>query len=1751
MQTSQSNPSINTAEMKSATNKMMEPGAASANDDMSSIDYSKYIEEPWAIIESYFKGQYLERLVRHQLESYNNLTNYQLNKTIDMFNPMRIVSEEDLDPATGLYSLEVIATFENFNIYRPQIHENNGAIKLMFPQEARLRNFTYASAMTVDISFKYIVRNGEHLQNMQIFNKTFQKIHIGKLPIMLKSTNCVLSQYKHVENTQTGECRMDAGGYFIINGSEKTVLAQERAAENRVYCFNISKNSTKFTYTAEMKSVPDTKCISPKQINMMMSSKNNGFGFPIYIQIPRVKVPLPLFTIFRALSVLTDKEICDRILMDIDPSQYSTMLECLQASVIESNKCMTQEDAMKLLTSNVMYTPINMDKETGALKKREFAKEILKNDLYPHCQTIPQKLFMLGYSANKLLQASLEWIKLDDRDSYVNKRIDLTGTLLNNQFRNYFNKMVKDMEKQIKKEINTGSWRSTDDYENIVTLTNLYKIIKPTTIENGINRALATGDFGIKHNNSNKVGVAQVLNRLTYPSSLSHLRRISTPADKSGKLVPPRKLHNTTWGFICPAETPEGQSVGIVKNLSVMAHISIHTHSNSLYEYISPHVTPIEELFPITSHDFVKVFINGTCIGFTFSPFELYVSIKEKKHKGIINIYTSVIFNYKLKEIRVCNDSGRIMRPLLRVKKNKLIINNEIIEQLKSGELEWNDLFTNCKIPEAALEYIDPEEQSHSLIATTPKELLTANAELKKFTHCEIHPSTLFGVVASCIPFPDHNQSPRNTYQCAQSKQALGVYATNYNERMDKTAYVLNNPTRPLVETRIMNMIRLNDIPSGCNITVAIMTHTGYNQEDSLLINKGSIDRGLFQATIYHTEKDEDKQKINGDEEIRCKPDPSKTKGMKFGNYNKVTSKGVVPENTLVENRDIIIAKVTPIKDNRNDHTKVIKYEDQSKMYRTNEPAYIDKNYIDRNGNGYSFAKVRVRTVCKPAIGDKFSSRAGQKGTCGNIIPEEDMPFTKDGVRPDIIINPHAIPSRMTIGQLKEMLLGRVLVELGLFGDGTSFGDLAVSSISEKLAELGFESNCNEILYNGLTGEQFESDIFMGPVFYQRLKHMVRDKQHSRSIGPMVNLTRQPAEGRSRDGGLRFGEMERDCTTGDTLIGLSFGRSIKIQEMTECGYSVLGWSDEKNGLVPALQSGFMDKGVKECFQLTFEDGRKVVYTDNHPLLTSAKEWVRVKDLVINETAIKSSVTYPTININEEMQQCAGWSLQAGSLLLTTNTPQEYLKTLAFASILGYLVTDGHIYRTETNIYGKVFLGHPIDVKTFNESLKLFSKVSDKLKMTHNTYYLNIDTEFISNIASLEGITIGAKINQHSELPAFILDENCPEPIVREFLAGVFGGDGHTCVLPLHRGKRDMVTSISISKSKTVDKCESLTTMMHQIQHLLHKCGIHKTTIQNFKEITASKKCADKTNKRVELVLHLDINELIPFSEKIGFRYCCHKSQRLEAGVSYKRLRNEVCRQHNWLVARVDEITNFSKIKADHPEQTVPTKKAILQAVKDLQSTEPLIHEYAVPTAHDITDHLIKGTTFGKFSTKSFPTAEEFFRNIGALSWFMDEPPAKSDVREDDIAEDFVEEEELNANSTGVTYGVNRDCGSIPAMNLKIIDRRPVGPKQVYDIQVDDVHSFLANGIVSHNCMVSHGASRFTRGRLYDASDKFQVHVCKRCGMIAAYNDEVHIHHCKTCDNKTEFSYVEIPYACKLLSQELITMNVAMRIITDH
>lgn len=1125
------------------------------------------------LLESYFRPHHLERLVRHQIESYNHFVGTQIQKTIEMFNPIHIKSEADYHKSLDTHALEVFVTFENFHLYRPQIFENNGAIKLMFPQEARLRNFTYSSAMTVDIHFKYLIREGAQLDQVRWVHKVLPKIHLGKLPIMLKSNLCVLTQYKHMDARNTGECKYDAGGYFIINGSEKTVLGQERGGENRIDCSYVHKSDPKYLWKADVRSVPPSKCISPKQLSMLVCAANDGFGHALVVQMPRVKTPLPLFVVFRALGVVSDRDICELIVLDLDSPRQAAMLDLLRASIMDANECLTTERAIRHIAANLQSpkpasvmaaartaaaataaaaaaaAALDSEKADGEKsakekaeedarredRKRQFVRDLLQNDLFPHCTTLVQKRYFLGQVASRLLQVMLGWRATDDRDACPNKRIDLVGVSLNNLFRNHLNTVVKDMERQIVKELKTGSWRSTEDHENIVNQTNIYKIVKSSTIENGFRRALSTGDFGLKNAQSgSKVGVAQVLSRLTYVASLSHLRRvsISTNTEKNGKLIPPRKLHPTSWGFLCPAETPEGPTVGIVKNLSYMTHVTIPSAGDPslvLGEYLRDHLVPLETLVsPAEAFQKVKVMVNGAWLGVARDPVGLYAHLKELKLRGVLNVYTSVVLDCPTQEIRVCTDGGRVTRPLLRVANRRLVLTAEHVRQLRARTLAWDDLLlSGGKLDEAAIEYVDPEEQAHAMIATHPDDL-RKNPRVR-YTHCEIHPSTIFGVIASCIPFPDHNQSPRNCYQCAQAKQAMGMYATNFHERMDKTGYVQTYLARPLVDTRVMGMLKLHEIPSGYNIVVAIMTYTGYNQEDSLLINKAAVDRGLFQITLTHTEKDEDKQKINGDEEIRCRPNPAKTKGMKFGNYGKVNAKGVMPENERVENGDIIIAKVTPIKENKNDPTKLIKYEDGSKHYKTSEETYVDKNYIDKNGDGYTFAKVRLRTTRKPVIGDKFSSRHGQKGTAGNLIAEEDMPFTASGLRPDLILNPHAIPSRMTIGHTIETQLGKVLLELGLFGDGTSFGSLTVEAISDLLLERGFEAYGNELLYDGQTGRQLQCSVFMGPVFYQRLKHMVNDKQHSRSIGPTVKLTRQPKEGRANDGGLKFGEMERDC----------------------------------------------------------------------------------------------------------------------------------------------------------------------------------------------------------------------------------------------------------------------------------------------------------------------------------------------------------------------------------------------------------------------------------------------------------------------------------------------------------------------------------------------------------------------------------------------------------------------------------------------
>ena len=608
-----------------------------------------------------------------------------------------------------------------------------------------------------------------------------------------------------------------------------------------------------------------------------------------------------------------------------------------------------------------------------------------------------------------------------------------------------------------------------------------------------------------------------------------------------------------------------------------------------------------------------------------------------------------------------------------------------------------------------------------------------------------------------------------------------------------------------------------------------------------------------------------------------------------------------------------------------------------------------------------------------------------------------------------------------------------------------------------------------------------------------------------------------PVLARARDGGLRFGEMERDCVSADTLVTLSNGLSMKIKNMRNNKINIFGFDENKNGLVKSKQIDFMNKGTRPCIQLTMEDGRNIICTEDHPMLTKNNEWIKAKDLIINKDRLKVGIKCPELDIEKEINECNGWSLNVDDLTLKTDNNDNYLKTLAFARIIGLLITDGHIAPDNR---GSVFLGHKLDVELFLEDLNMFCNYNNYIKQNH-CYTINLPLVFMKKILNLNGLIIGKKVNQAAVLPEFV--NNCPKPILREFLGAMFGGDGHTCFLGLHRGKCDLLSSVGFSKSKTEENVESLNDMMEQIKGLLSKFNINKVTIQKPKEISDSKN-KENNDKVYEINLHIALDDLIKFYQNIGFRYCCHKSQRLEGGVSYKRLRTEVTRQHNWIVNRVDEITNYKAEKLANSSKKIQTKNAIIKAVNELKQNEALLHEYAIPTTTDIRDHLIRGTKFGSFRSGSFPTAEEFLKSINILDWFL--------------------------NDDNTAYGVERQKDYLPTMNMKVIGKKLVGNKPVYDISVDKTHSFLAEGVIAHNCMIAHGMGQFLKERLVNTSDQYFVHVCSNCGLFARKKPDKNIYVCQLCNlrnNVYTTHKVEIPYAFKLLIQELEAINIVPKI----
>eukprot|EP00497_Spongosphaera_streptacantha_P001025 TRINITY_DN168_c0_g2_i3.p1 TRINITY_DN168_c0_g2~~TRINITY_DN168_c0_g2_i3.p1 ORF type:complete len:600 (-),score=97.58 TRINITY_DN168_c0_g2_i3:128-1927(-) len=515
---------------------------------------------------------------------------------------------------------------------------------------------------------------------------------------------------------------------------------------------------------------------------------------------------------------------------------------------------------------------------------------------------------------------------------------------------------------------------------------------------------------------------------------------------------------------------------------------------------------------------------------------DLVGTMRDLRRQITLPIEVSVVWIIRDKELQLWSDAGRCLRPLYIVNQDQtLAIKGEHIRLLEKSEnnqadFGWEDLVSN-----GLVEFIDVEEEDTVMCAMHFDELSETNGYSSTYTHCEIHPAMILGICASIIPFPDHNQSPRNTYQSAMGKQAMGVYTTNFQFRFDTMAHVMFYPQKPLAITRPMEYLKFRELPAGQNAIVAIACYSGYNQEDSIILSQSSIDRGFMRSTFYRSYFSEEGSKGFGVNETFEKPNRQTCTGMRFGTYDKIDADGIISPGTRVSGDDIIIGKTTPIPTTNEDTMSGERAKRQTKRcsssaLRSAESGIVDNVILTTNADNKKFVKVRVRSVRVPQVGDKFASRHGQKGTCGIMYRQEDMPYTCEGISPDMIINPHCIPSRMTIGHLIECLLSKISAIRGTEGDATPFEyEVTADKLCRLLHEMHYQEHGWEVLYSGHTGEVLQNRLFFGPTYYQRLKHMVDDKIHSRARGPLAMLTRQPVEGRARDGGLRFGEMERDC----------------------------------------------------------------------------------------------------------------------------------------------------------------------------------------------------------------------------------------------------------------------------------------------------------------------------------------------------------------------------------------------------------------------------------------------------------------------------------------------------------------------------------------------------------------------------------------------------------------------------------------------
>ncbi len=1336
----------------------------------------------WTVVDRMFADRSV--LVQHQFESFNAFVSQRLEHVIQSFNPIEV--NHAYDPGRRAHDHQVSVDMTNMRFAQVKLEEPDGTEVTVTPAIARMRQMSYVTNLVVDLQCTFRTFNAD-AEGYHTDTKSINNVFLGKIPLMVRSKYCVTSE---MPLARGAECEFDYGGYFIIQGTEKVVVSQDRLAENKVQVF-LNTKATPYLVIAEVRSIL-LDGVVPKTTVLKISNKEASCGHAIKATVHHVKADVPVCVLFKAFGVESDAEIVEMVCRRCRSKEAREKIESLmEASVRECVAIQGKDQALAFLAQHLNVSGYHRDQLMDQDVRVDILRKLLATECLPHVGAcFGRKADFLAGMTHKMLSCFAGIRPYDDRDSYVNKKVDCAGQLLTTLTKQYMSKMIKDFRNCMQKEINSGGGfrGGKAPLSSVLTRVNVYKMLKPATLTQGLSYAMSTGNWHMKQSVKIKSGVAQVLNRMNYLSTLSHMRRVNTTIEKSGRLVQPRKVHSTNFGIICPCEcfdpstpvltwegtvkpardvavgdlliddlgnavrvrstcsgvkqmyevvpddrdgfashtvtdnhiltlastrevvdiaieaylslpaadreslllfkpeginwerkrvavdpyvlgtwlgyswgdvgndrgripldyivndrptrlavlaglvdacgkvvdgglevriafrvdvllrdarflamslgfkcrtepsrllcitgldlheipttmpgkkmaagplpfrthtssfrlvrkdvqpfvgwqlegsgrfllgdmtvvhnTPEGASVGLVKNLAMSACVTCASNPAPVLQLLRSleGSVAVDEAVPGAS--LARVVVNGDTACLTRDPAGAAESLRAAKRRGSVNVFTSVVTSV-YGDVHVNTEAGRCVRPLLIVDPQEGLVLRKHAAVVKDPAATWMDLVTGSErlgLP-PCVEYMDCEEQNAALIAMHPWDL-DSHTAAPRYTHCEVHPCMMLGVAASCIPFCDHNQSPRNCYQSSMCKQAIGVHASNHHDRFDALAHVLVEPQRPIVRTRMASILNDDKLPSGVNALVAIACFHGYNQEDAVILNRSSVERGMFHTVCYKSHRETNmKNHSSGQEEVFCNAGNIENRPF---NYDKLGPDGFVPPGTFVQAGDIIIGKVLP-----NKHMATPK--DASVALKSNDCGYVDRQITNIiNGDGYTSAKVRIRNNRPPVVGDKFASRHAQKGTVGVMYHSWDMPFTEDGITPDIIINPNCIPSRMTIGQILEMVMGKAACAMGVYGDATPFNPaFGVDDLMRDLERCGMERHGDETMYNPVTGEKIRTKIFMGVCYYQRLKHMTCDKVHSRgNNGPVVMLTRQPSDGRSRAGGLRVGTMEVEC----------------------------------------------------------------------------------------------------------------------------------------------------------------------------------------------------------------------------------------------------------------------------------------------------------------------------------------------------------------------------------------------------------------------------------------------------------------------------------------------------------------------------------------------------------------------------------------------------------------------------------------------